>query len=249
MSEIVIGPRSGMEWFPLSDTEIPCPHTKSTVDAVRTWSEDYLTGTEPELGRDGPVCPYVGPSLRRDLMWVGRVSGVRPWPSYVRLVIEDALEVFERLPPEDGGGAVLRALVTALPDLREFSLIDNLHAELKTRFVERGFMLGQFYPGCKEPGLWNKDFHPLDSPIPMIVVRTMMATDFPFLLGRPEWMAAYVKKFAPGLPAHVRHVVVGRLTASSNLDVPAYQLQSEQGGPATATKNGRPVHLGPRKAS
>ncbi|MEV0033823.1 DUF6875 domain-containing protein [Nocardia sp. NPDC050793] len=249
MSKIVIGPQSGMNWFPLSDTEISCPHTMSTVDAVRIWAEDYLTGTEPDLGRDGPVCPYVRPSLHRDLMWVGRIAGVRPWPPYVRLVIEDALELFGSLPPEDGGGAVLRCLVTALPDLRDFSLIDNLHDVLKTRFVERGFMLGQFYPGCKEPGLWNKDFHPLDSPIPMIVVRSMMATDFPFLLGRPEWMSAYVKKFAPGLPAHVRQVVVGRLTASSNLDVPVYQLQAEQGSAAMPTENGSPVHLGPRKAS
>ncbi len=250
MSKIVIGPQSGMNWFPLSETEIPCPQTMSLVEDVRTWAEEYLTATSPDLGRDGPVCPYVGPSLRRDLMWVGRIAGVHPWPSYVRLVIDDALELFESLPPQDGGGAVLRVLITAMPDLRDFSLIDNLHSELKSRFVERGLMLGQFYPGCKEPGLWNKDFHPLDSPIPMIAVRSMMTTDFPFLLGRPEWMTAYVKKFAPSLPAHVRRVVVGRLTESSNLDVPAYELlEAEQDSAATPTRNGRPVQLGPRKAS
>ncbi|TQM28529.1 DUF6875 domain-containing protein [Nocardia bhagyanarayanae] len=250
MGEIVIGPQSGMNWFPLSETDIPCPRTKSTVDSVRTWAESYLTDHVPELGREGPVCPYVRPSLRRDLMWVGRVPGVRPWPSYVRLVIEDALELFGRLAPTEGGGSALRAIVTALPDLRDFSLIDRLHDELKSRFVERGFMLGQFYPGCKEPGLWNKDFHPLDTPIPMLVVRSMMATDFPFLLGRPEWMAAYVKKFAPTLPAHVRHVMVSRLTASSDTDVPAYEFQDEpetNGAPSTR-KNATPISATTRRA-
>ncbi|MFD0365699.1 DUF6875 domain-containing protein [Nocardia sp. GCM10030253] len=253
MTKIVIGPRSGMNWIPLSIDEIACPSTKSTVDVVKTWAQDHLTVTHPELGRDGPVCPYVAPSIRRDLMWIGRVSGARPWPSFVRLVLSDAMELFPALPPTEGGAAVLRTLVTVLPDLRDYSLIDELHQELKSAFVERGIMLGQFYPGCDQPGLWNKDFRPLDAPVPMLVVRNMMATDFPFLLERPEWMSAYVKKFAPALPAHVRHLVVSRLTADSNTYVPAYE--SEQTPAAVADSrslgrtNGKPVSAAPRRAS
>ncbi|QIS09296.1 DUF6875 domain-containing protein [Nocardia arthritidis] len=223
MTKIVIGPRSGMNWIPLSSIEKPCPFAGSAVGVVRAWVEDHLTSSAPELGRDGPICPYVGPSIRRDLMWVGRIPGIRPLPDFVRLVLADALEVFPRLPPVDGGAAVLRTLITALPDLCDHSLIDELHAELKTEFVARATMLGQFYPGCAQPGLWNKDFHPLDAPIPMLVVRSMMATDFPFLLERPEWMSAYVKKFAPALPAHVRHAVVRRLTANPDTKVAAYR--------------------------
>jgi hypothetical protein len=107
-------------------------------------------------------------------------------------------------------------------------------------------MLGQFYPGCDQPGLWNKDFHPLDAPIPMLVVRTMMSTDFPFLLARPEWMTAYVKKFAPSLPAHVRDAVVSRLTAQPGTDVAAYEVRPEaEPVPAgRARGNGKPVPAG-----
>lgn len=223
MSDVISGTRSGMNWYPLSTADEGSRCTQATLDGVRAWALEHLTQPLGEIGRDGPVCPYVGPAMRRDLIWVGRVSGARPWPPYVRLVIEDALELFSKLPPETGGSAVLRCLVTAMPDLPDYRLIDDLHAALKTRFVERGLMLGQFYPGCTEPGLWNKDYHPLDAPIPMLVVRTMMATDFPFLLSRPEWMSAYVKKFAPGVPEHVRRIVVGRLIASANTEVPAYE--------------------------
>lgn len=224
MTKIVIGPRSGMNWIPLSNTEIECPFTRSAMVAVRGWAEEHLTEPVPELGREGPVCPYVGPALRRDLMWVGRIAGRRPWPDYVRLVLSEALELFAELPPADGGDAVLKALVTTLPGLRDYTLIDELHAELKSEFVAEGLMLGQFYPGCDQPGLWNKDFRPLDAPIPMLVVRTMMTTDFPFLVEHPEWLTAYVKKFAPALPAHVRRAVVSRMAAGSGAEVAEYRI-------------------------
>ncbi|WP_194817578.1 DUF6875 domain-containing protein [Nocardia sp. XZ_19_385] len=219
-----------------------------TVDIVRGWAEDHLTEHTPALGRDGPVCPYVGPSIRRDLMWIGQIPGAQPRPSFVRQVLADALELFPELPPTEGGAAVLRTLITVLPDVRDYTLIDELHAELKTEFVAQGTMLGQFYPGCDQPGLWNKDFRPLDAPIAMLVVRTMMTTDFPFLLARPEWMTAYVKKFAPSLPAHVRHAVVSRLTAPQGSDVAAYELQPDPAPAAPGRTNGKPVHAGPRRA-
>ncbi len=239
MTDVISGTRSGMSWYPLSTSGEASRFTQATLDGLREWAIDHLTQPLAEIGREGPVCPYVGPAMRRDLIWVGRVAGARPWPPYVRLVIEDALELFPRLAPDSGGSAVLRCLVTAVPQLRDYALIDELHAELKTRFVERGLMLGQFYPGCKEPGLWNKDYHPLDAPIPMLVVRTMMATDFPFLLSRPEWMSAYVKKFAPGLPAHVREVVVGRLMASTNGEIPEYHLDVRPPEPVGAGRRHR----------
>jgi hypothetical protein len=204
------------------------------------WAEEHLSAEDPDMGRDGPVCPYVAPSMSRDLMWVGRIPGARPWPSFVRLVLRDAMELYQTLPPTEGGAAVLRALITALPDLKDYTLIDELHVELKTAFVARGIMVGQFYPGCDEPGLWNKDYRPLDAPIPMIVVRTMMTTDFPFLLAKPEWMSAYVKKFAPALPAYVRHLVVSRLIAGSIRDVEAYHIEP-QVDVTLARTNGKPV--------
>ncbi|NNH73018.1 hypothetical protein HLB23_24685 [Nocardia uniformis] len=165
--------------------------------------------------------------MRRDLLWLGQVPDAHPHRRWVRAVIEDALEKYPELPTGNGSSSsVLRALITIFPKLDDYSLIDDMHAEFKSSFVERGFMLGQFYPGCDQPGLWNKNFRPLDAPLPMLVVRTMMTTDFPFLVDKPEWMDAYVRKFAPMIPAHVRAVVVRRLTTRAET-VPAYQVQPE----------------------
>lgn len=228
MSSTVMGPRSGLRWVSLSEADAADSVVGGLAGVLRDWAAEFLTLPSDELGRDGPVCPYVRPSMTRDLMWIARVAGPRPRPEWLRTIMSDALEVYPRLPTGNGSSpSVLRALVTVFPDLDGYSLIDSMHSEFKTGFVERGAMLGQFYPGCDQPGLWNKDFRPLDAPLPMLIVRSMMTTDFPFLLERPEWMNAYVRKFAPALPSHVRAVVVRRLTSRLDTDVPAYQLQPE----------------------
>ncbi|APA96950.1 Heptaprenyl diphosphate synthase [Nocardia seriolae] len=228
MSERVIGPRSGLQWVSLGDTRSSCPAARSTVAAFRSWADSFLTRPNDELGRDGPVCPYVRPSMRRDLLWLAQVPAVEPRPMWVRAIISDALEVYPELPTGNGSStSVLRSLITVFPNLKDYTLIDEIHSEFKSKFVERGIMLGQFYPGCDQPGLWNKDFRPLDAPLPMLVVRPMMTTDFAFLVDRPEWADAYVRKFAPMLPAHVRAVMVGRLTSRSAALVPAYEERPE----------------------
>ncbi|MEU0540249.1 DUF6875 domain-containing protein [Nocardia sp. NPDC005978] len=228
MSERVIGPRSGLQWVSLGDTASSCPAARSTIAAFRSWADSYLTRPSDDLGRDGPVCPYVKPAMRRDLLWFAQVPAAEPHMMWVRAIIEDALAIYPGLPTGNGSStSVLRALITVFPNLSDYSLIDDIHAEFKTKFVAQGVMFGQFYPGCDQPGLWNKDFRPLDAPMPMLVVRSMMTTDFPFLLGRAEWMDAYVRKFAPMLPAHVRAVMVGRLTARPDAWVPAYAEQRD----------------------
>ncbi|MFD7843582.1 DUF6875 domain-containing protein [Nocardia sp. NPDC059764] len=225
MSERVIGPRSGLQWVPLGDIGSTCPAARPTVAAFRSWADSILTQPSDELGRDGPVCPYVRPSMRRDLLWLAQVPAAEPRPMWLRAIIRDALELYPELPTGNGSSAsVLRGLITVFPNLTDYSLIDEIHEEFKTKFVERGSMLGQFYPGCDQPGLWNKEYRPLDAPMPMLVVRTMMTTDFPFLLDDPEWADAYVRKFAPTLPAHVRSVMVRRLTSRPASRVPAYQV-------------------------
>jgi hypothetical protein len=76
--------------------------------------------------------------------------------------------------------------------------------ELKPDFVHEGLMVGQFYPGCREPGLWNRDFRPLESPIPLIAIRYMVSNDFPFLSSNASWIEVYLRRFAPAMPSQVR---------------------------------------------
>jgi uncharacterized protein DUF6875 len=118
--------------------------------------------------------------------------------------MHDILTEFRELPPAGGSEGLLNAALIAFPDVVDYTLIDALQQELKPDFVREGLMVGQFYPGCREPGLWNRNFRPLESPVPLIAVRYMVSNDFPFLSSNPAWIETYLRRFAPSMPSQVR---------------------------------------------
>ena len=118
--------------------------------------------------------------------------------------VDEIFSAFPALPPTDGDDALLKAVLLVFPDVLDYSLIEEAQREGKSKFVQEGLMLGQFYPGCTTPGLRNKAFPALDAPLPILAVRNMVGSDFPFLAQRSEWVDAYLKKFAHQIPGPVR---------------------------------------------
>ncbi len=74
-------------------------------------------------------------------------------------------------------------------------VIDGLHRELKPDYVRDGFMIGEFHPVCPSPGLHNRDFRPLQAPVPMLVIRHITKWDAPFMTGSNAYIAAYLAHF------------------------------------------------------
>ncbi|BCJ36612.1 hypothetical protein Athai_41150 [Actinocatenispora thailandica] len=173
---------------------------------VLAWSRRFLTAGHAELGRPGPVCPYAGPSLRRDLFRLSVVPGVVD-AGQVAGLLDRCRERFGHLaaavPERD---AELVAILVVLPDFDhdDSGPLDDLQRSVKHRFVSDGLMVGQFHPRCPEPGLWRRSFRPLRSPVPLIAIRRMMAGDMPFMLRSEQHLAAYLARFAPQLPARIR---------------------------------------------
>ncbi|MCJ0904294.1 hypothetical protein MTX36_12765 [Rhodococcus sp. ARC_M6] len=128
-------------------------------------------------------------------------------------VVEDMADIYPELPPRDGKDEIFKAIIAVFPDVNDFDLIDTVQFHGKSTFVNKGMMLGQFYPGCLQSGLWNDDFRALDAPLPMLAVRQMVSTDYPFLTGRAEWMSAYLKRFAPTVPPTARAFIVAKMEA------------------------------------
>jgi hypothetical protein len=183
---------------------------------VLAWSRRFLTTGHAELGRSGPVCPYAGPSLRRDLFRLSVVPGAAD-AGQVGGLLDRYRERFQDLaaavPDRD---AELVAVLVVLPDFdhADSAPLDELQRSVKQRFVSAGLMVGQFHPRCPEPGLWRRSFRPLRSPVPLIAIRRMMAGDLPFMLRSEQHLGAYLARFAPQIPARVRDQLSARAVHS-----------------------------------
>jgi len=165
---------------------------------VLTWLHTSIAKPDPQIGRKGHVCPFVGPGLNRFRAIRFHVYQGELNPTAVEPVMRAIAARFPTLPPTNETGREFRAVLTLFPELPHNGgpvLIDPVQQALKAEITAQGLMIGQFYPGCLEPGLHNPDYRPLVAPHPMLVIRPMQLTDLMFLFARPEFLRAYIRKF------------------------------------------------------
>jgi hypothetical protein len=183
---------------------------RARAEEVVEWARTYLCRPHPALGRDGPVCPYTEPSLERALFWLTFYSGSDPALGDVAASVTRYREWFLELEPADGADAQYKAILILFPDLvpaRAPDVIDSLQAALKPEFVADGLMIGQFHPRCEKPALWNPDFRPLQSPVPLLAIRHMVRTDAAFLTHDAASLSAYLQRFATVVPTRLEPAV------------------------------------------
>jgi hypothetical protein len=80
--------------------------------------------------------------------------------------------------------------------------IDQVQGKLKTEFVRRGLMIGEFHKNNNAAGLRNAEFFPLRTPTPCLAIRRIVPTDLAFLDLtkypvdiREEFLVCYLKQF------------------------------------------------------
>ncbi|KFE68362.1 DUF6875 domain-containing protein [Hyalangium minutum] len=170
----------------------------SYLRAVARWSRDYLTRPHAELGRPGPVCPWVEKSIQRRLYHLT----VMDQPHLRVDEVEQAFHVMRRYflekEPVEHSLGQFKAIVTiftGMPGEQEAEFMKALHERLKPAFVKEGLMLGEFYPACAKTGLRNPAWHPLRSSPPLLVIRTMVRPDVAFLYEDLGFLETYLRRF------------------------------------------------------
>ena len=186
---------------------------------IRDWVTKYLTAPHPELGRDGPVCPRTAPSISKELFWIGCVDRPNLTADDIERTAAGMVTEFQRLPPREGSDALFKTILILFPTVTAYGMIDEAQRRLKNEFVAMGLMVGQFYPGCGEPGIWNPQFRPMQSPFALLAIRHMVSGDFPFLIGKVKWIEEYLKRFAPAIPTAVRSIIAARFDVQ-NIQAP-----------------------------
>jgi Domain of unknown function (DUF6875) len=182
---------------------------QAVAEATR-WLYGTLMRPAPDLGRKGAVCPYLDQAAK-----VGRVSlnvvHVEDEHDFQRLAATaaDWLERIRGAAEADGKYESVLFLPVGAPDPVLVDCVTRVQRELRARALDRGCMVGEFFPGHPMPGIHNPAFRPLTSPRPILGIRTMVDTDILFLSlpsdaddrrrGIQAWFRFFADRAAPGL--------------------------------------------------
>lgn len=190
---------------------VPHPLLDGVLDELRgvvAWARNYLCRPHPDLGRRGPVCPYAQASLDRGMFFLAVQRGEPASPEELDETLLVYRDWFRQLPPTGGPAAQFKTILLALPDIPPAAVpgvVDATQRRLKPRYVAEGLMIGEFHSGPPDKaGLWNPDFRPLRSPVPLLVIRHMVPSDFPFLADDAGLVADYLRFFGPATPPALR---------------------------------------------
>ncbi len=111
--------------------------------------------------------------------------------------VYEYMDEFLKVPILDEQDRLNKSLVMVFPSIpQEISeVIDSVHARVKTEFVRKGLMIGQFHQTCPEPAIHNRDFEVMRSPLPTFALRYMAVHDILFLNQKKIWFDEYCLRF------------------------------------------------------
>ena len=178
------------------------------LQSIAHWARTYLCAPHPELGRSGPMCPFVPGALTKKLLFAAVYEDGDLDVAAIKTILLREMERFITLEPVSGNEAQFKSLLVLFPELpadRAAGLIETAQAELQPLFVPNSLMVGEFHDGPPDKrGLWNPEFRPLYSPIPMLVIRHMVPTDVLFLKESAPLFHEYMKIYGNAVPERFR---------------------------------------------
>jgi hypothetical protein len=188
------------------------------LDVVIQWINDFVARPHEDLGRVGDVCPYMERAMRRKVADFHLFDGSTGDEALVSQVRELREALLEKAKSIDGDPVYLTTVIIPYgkEDDELADMLDRVHGILKPEFVERGLMLGEFWPGHVGQGLHNDQFRPLASPVPLVALRHMVLTDLWFLTlpgVEPEQQVEFLR--------HYRRVFDGQLSGRWQANVEA----------------------------
>lgn len=183
---------------------------------ILNWITNVVAKPHAELGRQGSVCPFLPRALKADSLFFhellidGSTSN-----DEIDEVIQEYAEVFANTAPTSGKARLNKAIVLIFPSLADedaIQLIEEAQRRLKPFFVERGLMLGEFHKSHQGEGIRNPAFRPLQSPMPLLVIRHLIPSDLLFLVRKSDsasrrvhFLQSFLSIHQDGLLAQTEH--------------------------------------------
>lgn len=186
----------------------PAQASRQPLQEVVAWAREYLCRPHSELGRSGAVCPYVQTALDKGLFLLTVCPGNEFSSEGVVERVMRYRDWFLEIEPRSGPEAMFKTILLLFPDIPLSDaphLIDATQERLKPEYVKKGLMIGEFHATPpNKAGLWNPDFRPLRCPVPLLVIRHMVASDFAFLKEEKGFVSSYLDLYGDQVPPHLK---------------------------------------------
>ena len=172
---------------------------REALHAVADWIKTFVAKPHKDLGRAGPVCPFVPGALERETLWLAPEQiADRDVPAVVEL-----MNGYERLfldaRPTDGDDAKYKVIVVVFTDLsahRAQGAFDGVLEQLAVpSYAENGIVFGPFYEGHEGTAIYNSSFLPFRSPVPFLFVRYWVISDWKFFLDNEDLFNLWARRF------------------------------------------------------
>jgi hypothetical protein len=186
----------------LEDARRTSELARSDLDALRAVAAritSFMARPHKDLGRAGPVCPFVPESLERKTLWLAPEQVGRRSVADVVDLVREYQRLFLDARPTKGDAAIYKAIVVVFTDLsadRAKDFFENLLKDLAVpSYVDGGFVMGGFYEGNGGTAIYNSSFRPFTSPVPFLLIRQAVVSDWKFFLDNEAWLEHWTQRF------------------------------------------------------
>jgi hypothetical protein len=192
---------------------------RTVADSIKT----FVARPNKDLGRAGPVCPFVPRAWEHETLWLAPEQITHQSAPELVQLMNDYRRLFLRARPVDGDEANSKAIVVVFTDLsaeRAKDYMDDVRIQNLKRlaYVDDGVVLGEFHERNDGSAIRNPTFKPFKAPVPFLLMRSAVASDWTFFLDDEDWLGFWARRFGesavPALAGELRRTNWRRLSAS-----------------------------------
>src|SRR5215813_25677 len=172
---------------------------RSALRAVADWIKTFVVKPHKDLGRAGPVCPFVPVALEHKTLWLAAERSAGRKATDVIQLIDSYKRLLLATQPVDGDAANYKSIVIVFTDLPAAQAKDFFSGVLQQIavpfYADDGLVMGPFYEGNDGTALYNPSFRPFTSPVPFLLMRRAVISDWKFFLNNEDLLRLWARRY------------------------------------------------------
>ena len=154
-----------------------------------------LTGTLAAPDRCAPSCLWPG---NKTFWLAAERSAGRSAPEIIQL-IDSYKRLLLAAQPVDGDDENYKSIVVVFTDLPAAQAKDFFSGVLQQigvpSYADDGLVMGPFYEGNDGTAMYNPNFRPFTSPVPLLAMRRADISDWKFYLNNEDWLRLWARRY------------------------------------------------------